>query len=230
MGRRPTGACRCSSRRVPESAARPRHDDSTTTRFGFLTAGAPLRTITLTGRFGFDAISRDGRSLFLTENVDVAAPGTHRVRMLDVATGVLRCDAIVDRKLDLEAGPSPARSRSTAMRRPERRAPSIRSGSSRSTTQPGSTPFVHALNTGWLGAVHRPPRPQQDGRDDRDGREAEGRHQVPAHRKRDARQDVAITCWRPHRCAGVTRVSVRAGEAHHVLGDEVQRHLLADGC
>ena len=119
----------------------------TTTRFGILTAGAPIRTITLTGRFGFDALSRNGRSLFLTENMDAVAPGTYRVRMFDVATGALRPEAVVDRKLDLEALPSPDEEQMYGYAKARTASPVHPKWIFTLYDATGKHPFVHALNT-----------------------------------------------------------------------------------
>src|SRR6185369_14458933 len=56
----------------------------------------PDRRLELDGVFSFDAISPDGRSLYLVQYADPRSPLDYRVRHYDVATGEFRGGAIVD--------------------------------------------------------------------------------------------------------------------------------------
>lgn len=65
------------------------------------TAGdAPLRLariVELAGAFAYDALSPDGRILYVVEHLDATAGGRYQVRAVDVATGVMRDGVIVDK-------------------------------------------------------------------------------------------------------------------------------------
>jgi len=52
--------------------------------------------ITLKGDFGFDALSPDGRTLYLIEYTDPRDPGAYQVRSYDVTSGQLDPDPILD--------------------------------------------------------------------------------------------------------------------------------------
>ncbi len=56
----------------------------------------PFRTIELDGTYSFDAISPDGRSLYLVEYANPKDPLDYRVRRYDVEAGEFRGGAIVD--------------------------------------------------------------------------------------------------------------------------------------
>ena len=56
----------------------------------------PFRTIELDGTYSFDAISPDGRSLYLVEYANPKDPLDYRVRRYDVDAGEFRGGAIVD--------------------------------------------------------------------------------------------------------------------------------------
>ena len=56
----------------------------------------PARRIELDGIYSFDAISPDGRSIYLVEYADARDPLDYRVRRYDVAAGEFRGGAIVD--------------------------------------------------------------------------------------------------------------------------------------
>lgn len=59
---------------------------------------SPLRTITLTGTYGFDAVSSDGRRLFVLEYPGGVDSGVrYVVRSVDLRTGKLEPGAIVDK-------------------------------------------------------------------------------------------------------------------------------------
>jgi hypothetical protein len=65
------------------------------------TAGdAPLRlarVIELAGHFEYDALSPEGRILYVVQHLDDTAGGRYQVRAVDVATGVMREAIIVDK-------------------------------------------------------------------------------------------------------------------------------------
>ncbi len=76
------------------------YDDSAHTTFVVLDTRSlrPLRTIRLRGAFAFDALSPDGRRLYLLEYPQGLNGGIHYVvRSLDMRTGRLEPGAIVDR-------------------------------------------------------------------------------------------------------------------------------------
>jgi hypothetical protein len=56
----------------------------------------PVRTVTLPGRWSFDALSPDGRKLYLVEH---SAAVTYRVRAYDVVRGALLREAVIDPRL-----------------------------------------------------------------------------------------------------------------------------------
>ena len=65
------------------------------------TAGdAPLRLariVELTGAFEYDALSPDGRILYVVEHLDSEAGGRYQVRAVDVSTGLMRDAVIIDK-------------------------------------------------------------------------------------------------------------------------------------
>lgn len=56
-----------------------------------------LRVVELAGAFEYDALSPDGRILYVVEHLDAAAGGAYQVRAVDVATGLMRDAVIVDK-------------------------------------------------------------------------------------------------------------------------------------
>jgi hypothetical protein len=63
-------------------------------------ADAPLRlerVIELHGAFEYDTLSPDGRILYVVQHLDAQAGGHYQVRAVDVGTGVMRADVIVDK-------------------------------------------------------------------------------------------------------------------------------------
>jgi hypothetical protein len=128
-------------------------------------AGKPLpnpKIIELKGQFGYDAVNNAGTVLFLTENRDVEAPGTYRVRMLDLLSGDLSPQVVSEERLNSEAFVE-------AGARTE--AESLMYGTAIARVRnplktrwiftlydaPGKRPFVHALNTeGWALCVDLP--------------------------------------------------------------------------
>ncbi len=56
-----------------------------------------LRVVELAGAFEYDALSPDGRILYVVERLDAAAGGAYQVRAVDVATGLMRDTIIADK-------------------------------------------------------------------------------------------------------------------------------------
>jgi hypothetical protein len=56
-----------------------------------------VRVVELAGRFAFDALSSDGRILYVVQHLDAAAGGHYQVRAVDLPAGSLRPDVIVDK-------------------------------------------------------------------------------------------------------------------------------------
>ncbi|MEA2466419.1 MAG: hypothetical protein QOJ57_545 [Thermoleophilaceae bacterium] len=96
------------------------------------------RMITLRGDFSFDAVSRDGSTIFVINYIDPTDPTRYRVRALDPATGRLAPHAIVDPKEPGDAMRGYPLDRATS---PD--------GAWHYTLYDASPrhPFVHALNT-----------------------------------------------------------------------------------
>jgi hypothetical protein len=56
-----------------------------------------VRVLELRGRFAYDALSPDGRILYVVEHLDEAAGGHYQVRAIDLPAGTMRPDVIVDK-------------------------------------------------------------------------------------------------------------------------------------
>jgi hypothetical protein len=99
---------------------------------------SPRMTVTLRGRFAFDAVSPDASTLFLVEYFGIGPNVPYRVRVYDVEAGRLLTGAIVDR-LEKEA---------IMLGQPATRAtsPDGRWAYTLYARQNGE-PFVHALDT-----------------------------------------------------------------------------------
>lgn len=67
---------------------------------GATTLRSPFRAVSLQGSFLFDALSDDGKSLYLSEQLDGA--GHYRIRLVDVTTGTLAPQAVVDKRESAE--------------------------------------------------------------------------------------------------------------------------------
>jgi hypothetical protein len=70
------------------------------TRFAVLDAAladAP-RYVALEGSFAFDALSPDGRRLFLIEHLPPVGSAHYQVRMLDLSTGVIEPAPLIDKR------------------------------------------------------------------------------------------------------------------------------------
>jgi DNA-binding beta-propeller fold protein YncE len=96
------------------------------------------KSINLRGDFSFDAISRDGRTLFFIEYVSPRDPTRYNVRAYDVLSGRLLAKPVVDPHEGQEAMRGSPLTRTTS---PDGRwAYTLYDGA-------GKTPFVHALDT-----------------------------------------------------------------------------------
>lgn len=116
-----------------------------TSRFAVLSAvplAGPARIVTLPGRFDYDALSPDGRTLYVVEHLDTEEGGRYQVRAVEVATGKLVDGVIVDkRNIDEAMAGYPL----AQVRRPEGLALTLYQGLEH--------PFIHALNTAEAWAV-----------------------------------------------------------------------------
>jgi hypothetical protein len=117
------------------------YDEQSRTRFVVIDTRtlAPLRTITLAGSFAYDAISRDGRRLYVLQYPGGVQGGVrYVVRSVDLRTGKLDPGAIVDRTEPSERMSGIALARAWS-----------RDGAWAYTLYNGGTShaFVHALNT-----------------------------------------------------------------------------------
>ncbi|HUQ79043.1 MAG TPA: hypothetical protein VM427_09280 [Patescibacteria group bacterium] len=122
-------------RRISRFAILEHHVQDQPTRAG----DAPLRLlriIELRGAFEYDALSPDGRILYVIEHLDAAAGGAYQVRAVDVASGLMRDAVIVDK-----ANPDErmAGSAIAQMRRADGLVLTLYDGPEH--------PFVHALNS-----------------------------------------------------------------------------------
>ena len=118
---------------------------------------APLRlvrVIELPGAFEYDALSPDGRILYVVEHLDAVAGGRYQVRAIDVATGVMRDGVIVDKGNPEERM---AGSPIAQVRRPGGLVLTLYRGPER--------PFIHALNStdAWAICIDLPSGTAGDG-------------------------------------------------------------------
>ena len=107
-------------------------------RFAILARGVtgPARVISLKGHFDFDALSPDGRTLYLIEHLDAAGGEAYQVRSVDVASGALQDGVVVDkRNIDEQMAGYPL----GQLRRAD--------GSVFTLYRGLDGPFIHALNT-----------------------------------------------------------------------------------
>lgn len=119
------------------------------TRFAVLTRGVsdPARIVELRGRFDYDALSPDGKTLYVVEHLDTITGGRYQVRAVDVARGSLRDGIVVDKtKVDEPMAGYPL----AQVRRPDGLALTLYRGREH--------PFIHALNTaeGWAVCLDLP--------------------------------------------------------------------------
>ena len=101
-----------------------------------------VRIIELRGAFEFDALSPDGRILYVVQHLDGDAGGHYQVRAVDVSTGVMRDAVIVDKTHPDE---SMAGSPIAQVRRPNGLVLTLYRGPEH--------PFIHALNSAEAWAV-----------------------------------------------------------------------------
>ena len=113
----------------------------------------PARIVTLPGRFDYDALSPNGRTLYVVEHLDTAEGGQYQVRAVDVATGKLADGVIVDkRNIDERMAGYPL----AQVRRED--------GLVLTLYQGLEHPFIHALNTaeGWAVCIDLPGNGAED--------------------------------------------------------------------
>ena len=104
------------------------------------------RVIELPGSFDYDALSPDGRILYVAQHLE-SVPGAYQVRAVDVSTGRLRDGVIVDkRNIDETMAGWPI----AQLRRPDGTVLTLYRGTEH--------PFVHALNTvdAWAVCIDLP--------------------------------------------------------------------------
>jgi hypothetical protein len=115
------------------------------------TAGdAPFRLariVDLAGEFDYDALSPDGRRLYVVQHLEAAAGGHYQVRVVDVASGVMDAAVIVDKA---NPGESMAGSPIAQLRRADGVVLTLYRGPEH--------PFIHALNSkdAWAFCIDLP--------------------------------------------------------------------------
>jgi DNA-binding beta-propeller fold protein YncE len=110
--------------------------DVATTRFAVVTNGEATRIIELPGAFEYDGMAPDGSILFVVEHLPSPPDAHYRVRAVDVLTGLLRDEVIVDkRNLDAAMGGWPI----TQLRHDEGMVFTLYRGTDHT--------FIHALNS-----------------------------------------------------------------------------------
>ena len=117
----------------------PAPGDAGSTRFAVLSTRTlrPRRLVELRGAWSYDAVSPDGKLLYLVEHLSAGKNPRYRVRLYDLAAGRLEPGAIVDR-IEREA----------EMRgQPVTRATSADGRWAYTLYARPGTPFVHALDT-----------------------------------------------------------------------------------
>jgi hypothetical protein len=131
--------------------------DRTVSRFAVVDARLALdyepRIIELTGAFDFDALSPDGKLLYVAEQVPGRLEGRYQVRVVETATGRMRDAIIVDkRNIDEQMAGWPVDQ--------ERRA----DGMVMTLYRGAEYPFVHALSTveAWAVCIDLPTRGFED--------------------------------------------------------------------
>ncbi len=97
-----TGGVSADGRTLVLGSYGPLPGDAGVTRFAVLSTKTlrKSRTIALRGSWAYDAISPDGSRMFLVEYLAAGQNPRYRVRSLDVRTGRLDAEAIVDRRED----------------------------------------------------------------------------------------------------------------------------------
>jgi len=132
-----------------EDRAQPASGAGATTRFAILhrPLSAKTRIVTLPGSFEYDTLSPDGRILYVVEHLPAPPTGHYQVRAVDVATGKLRPDVVVDKSgLDEAMAGYPV----AQARRPDGMVFTLYRGPEH--------PFIHALSTvdGWALCIDLP--------------------------------------------------------------------------
>jgi hypothetical protein len=82
-------------------AERPSTEPAETSRFAvlsFVPFGEAPRIIELAGSFEYDALSPDGRTLYVVEHLSAVPGGRYQVRAVDVATSTLKDGIIADKR------------------------------------------------------------------------------------------------------------------------------------
>jgi hypothetical protein len=127
--------------------------DGTVSRFAVVDGRLPLayepRIVELHGAFDFDALSPDGRLLYVAEQVLGPLEARYQVRAVETATGVMRDGIIVDkRNIDEEMAGWPV----DQLRRPDGMVMTLYRGADH--------PFVHALSSveAWAVCIDLPTR------------------------------------------------------------------------
>lgn len=112
-------------------------DAAPTRRFAIMDGALrrPTRYATLPTRFTVDALSPNGRQLFLNETGTREDPLSYTVRVYNTATGTLRPEPVIEKGAEQMAGEAMAR-----VEHPTE-------GWSYTLYAGGAAPFVHALNT-----------------------------------------------------------------------------------
>jgi hypothetical protein len=123
---------------VGPGAAAPSPTAAPESRFAIVdrTFDRAARVITLRGAFEYDAISPDGRTLYVVEHLAAPPTAHYQVRAVDVASGTLREDVVVDKaNLDEAMGGYPI----AQVRGDDAMVFTLYRGAEH--------PFIHALNT-----------------------------------------------------------------------------------
>lgn len=94
-----TGGVSGDGRSLVVASYGPQPGEAGTTRFMVLSARTlrPRSLVELVGSWSYDAISPDGKTLFLVEHISAGANPRYRVRIFELARGRLLSGAIVDR-------------------------------------------------------------------------------------------------------------------------------------
>ena len=132
-----------------EDLAKPASGAAATTRFAILhrPLSAKTQLVTLPGSFEYDTLSPDGRLLYVVEHLPAPPTGHYQVRAVDVATGKLRPDVVVDKSgLDEAMAGYPI----AQARRPDGMVFTLYRGPEH--------PFIHALSSmeGWAICIDLP--------------------------------------------------------------------------
>ena len=132
-----------------EDRAKPASGAGATTRFAILhrPLSATPRIVTLAGSFEYDTLSPDGAVLYVVEHLPAPPDGHYQVRAVDVATGKLRPEVVVDKSgLDEAMAGYPI----AQVRRPDGMVYTLYRGPEH--------PFIHALSSidGWALCIDLP--------------------------------------------------------------------------